>query len=125
LVTRRITSDDVIDELFKLLFFRAMPEHIASDSGPECTAQAIRRWPNRLRVKILFIEPGSSWENGHIESFNGRLRDELHNREALCTSVEAKVLIAQWRKEYNQVCPHSSLHYGTPAPEAGISAILT
>jgi transposase InsO family protein len=125
LVTRRITSEDVIDELFGLVIFRAMPEHIASDSAPEFSAQAIRRWPNRLGVKTLFIEPGSPWENGHTESFNGKLRDELHNREAFCTPIEAKVLIDQWRKEYNQVRPHSSLHYRTPAPEAGISAILT
>jgi putative transposase len=115
----------VIDQLFYLFIFRAIPEHIGSDSGPEFTTQAIRRWPNCPRVKTLFIEPGNPWENRYIESFNGKLRDELHNRETYCTLIEAKVLIEQWPKEYNQVRPHSSLHYRTPAPEARISAILT
>ena len=125
LVKRRITSEDVIDQLFNLFIFRAIPEHIRSDNGPEFTAQVIRRWLNRLGVKTLFIEPGSPWENGYIESFNGKLRDELLNREASYTLIEAKVLIEQWRKEYNQVRPHSSLHYRPPAPEARMPAILT
>ena len=125
LVKRRITSEDVIDQLFNLLIFRAVPEHIRSDNGPEFTAQAIRRWLNRLGVKTLFIEPGSPWENGYIESFNGKLRDELLNRETSYTLIEAKVLIEQWRKEYNQVRPHSSLNYRPPVPEARIPAILT
>jgi transposase InsO family protein len=125
LVKRRITSEDVIDQLFNLFIFRAIPEHIRSDNGPEFTAQVIRRWLNRLGVKTLFIEPGSPWENGYIESFNGKLRDELLNRETCYTLIEAKVLIEQWRKEYNQVRPHSSLHYRPPAPEARMPAILT
>jgi len=111
LVKRRITSEDVIGQLFNLFIFRAIPEHIRSDNGPEFTAQAIRRWLNRLGVKTLFIEPGSPWENGYIESFNGKLRDELLNRETFYTLIEAKVLTEQWRKEYNQVRPHSSLNY--------------
>jgi transposase InsO family protein len=125
LVKRRITSEDVIDQLFNLFIFRGIPEHIRSDNGPEFTAQAIRRWLNRLGVKTLFIEPGSPWENGYIESFNGKLRDELLNRETFYTLIETKVLIEQWRKEYNQVRPHSSLSYRPPAPEARIPAILT
>jgi len=125
LVKRHITSEDVIDQLFNLFIFRRIPEHIRSDNGPEFTAQAIRKWLNRLGVKTLFIEPGRPWENGHIESFNGKLRDELLNREIFYTLTEAKVLIEQWRKEYNQVRPHSSLGYRPPAPEARIPAILT
>jgi putative transposase len=125
LVKQRITSEDVIDQLFNLFIFKGIPEHIRSDNGPEFTAQAIRRWLNRLGVKTLFIEPGSPWENGYIESFNGKLRDELLNREIFYTLIEAKVLIEQWRKEYNQVRPHSSLNYRPPAPEARIPAILT
>jgi len=125
LVKRHITSEDVIDQLFNLFIFRRIPEHIRSDNGPEFTAQAIRKWLNRLGVKTLFIEPGSPWENGYIESFNGKLRDELLNREIFYTLTEAKVLIEQWRKEYNQVRPHSSLGYRPPAPEARIPAILT
>jgi transposase InsO family protein len=125
LVKRHITSQDVIDQLFELFIFRGIPEHIRSDNGPEFTAKAIRRWLNRVGVKTLFIEPGSPWENGYIESFNGKLRDELLNREIFTTLTEAKVLIEQWRREYNQVRPHSSLGYRPPAPETRIPVTLT
>jgi transposase InsO family protein len=111
LVKRRITSQDVMDRLFELFIFRGIPEHIRSDNGSEFTAKAVRSWLNRIGVKTLFIEPGSPWENGYIESFNGKLRDELLNREIFTTLTEAKVLIEQWRREYNQVRPHSSLGY--------------
>ena len=125
LIERRITSQDVIDQLFNLFVFRGIPEHIRSDNGPEFTAKEIRKWLERLGVKTLFIEPGSPWENGYIESFNGKLRDELLNREIFTTLTEAKVLIAGWRKEYNQVRPHSSLGYKPPAPEAKMLVTLT
>ncbi len=125
LVDRKIKGQDVIDLLFHLFIFRGIPEHIRSDNGPEFTARAVRRWLNRLGVKTLFIEPGSPWENGYIESFNGKLRDELLNREIFMTLEEAKVLIEQWRREYNQVRPHSSLGYRPPAPEAILSAVTT
>jgi putative transposase len=125
LAKRSITSQDVIDQLFQLIIFRGMPEHIRSDNGPEFTAKAVRSWLNRLGVKTLFIEPGSPWENGYIESFNGKLRDELLNREIFTTLTEAKILIEQWRKEYNQVRPHSSLGYRPPAPETIIPVTLT
>ena len=124
-VERRLTSEDVIDQLFNLFILRVIPEHIRSDNGPEFTAKLIRKWLERLGVKTLFIEPGSPWENGYIESFNGKLRDELLNREIFTTLFEAKVLIKQWRKEYNQVRPHSSKGYKPPAPEAKILEILT
>ena len=124
-VRRRITSQDVIDRLFELFIFRGIPEHIRSDNGPEFTAKAIRGWLDRIGVKTLFIEPGSPWENGYIESFNGKLRDELLNREIFTTLTEAKVLIEQWRREYNQVRPHSSLGYRPPAPEAKLPVALT
>jgi len=117
-VSRTIKNQDVIDTLFNLFVFRGIPEHIRSDNGPEFTARAIRKWLARLGVKTLYIEPGSPWENGYIESFNGKFRDELLNREIFTTLEEAKVLIEQWRKEYNQVRPHSSLKYRPPAPEA-------
>jgi len=122
---KRITSQDVIDQLFQLIIFRGMPEHIRSDNGPEFNAKAVRKWLNRLGVKTLFIEPGSPWENGYIESFNGKLRDELLNREIFTTLTEASILIEQWRREYNQIRPHSSLGYRPPAPEAMISVTLT
>ena len=125
LVARRIKNQDVIDLLFHLFIFRAIPKHIRSDNGTEFTARAIRKWLARLSVKTLFIEPGSPWENGYIESFNGKLRDELLNLEIFTTLEEAKVLIERWRKEYNQVRPHSSLGYRPPAPEAILSVIIT
>jgi len=125
LVERRLTSEDVTDQLFNLFVLRGIPEHIRSDNGPEFTAKAIRKWLARIGVKALFIEPGSPWENGYIESFNGKLRDELLNREIFTTLTEAKVLIAGWRREYNQVRPHSSLGYRPPAPEAKIPVTLT
>jgi putative transposase len=125
LVKRRITSQDVIDVLFELFVFRGIPEHIRSDNGPEFTAKAVRSWLDRLGVKTLFIEPGSPWENGYIESFNGKLRDELLNREVFTTLMEAKILIEQWRMDYNHIRPHSSLGYRPPAPEAIMLKILT
>ncbi len=124
-VKRKITSQDVADRLFDLFIFQGIPEHIRSDNGPEFTAKAVRNWLERLGVKTLFIEPGSPWENGYVESFNGKLRDELLNREIFTTLTEAKVLIEQWRKEYNQVRPHSSLGYRPPAPETRIPVALT
>jgi transposase InsO family protein len=124
-VNRRITSQDVIEQLFNLIVFRGIPEHIRSDNGPEFTAKAVRSWLNKLGVKTLFIEPGSPWENGYIESFNGKLRDELLNREIFTTLTEARVLIADWRKEYNQVRPHSSLGgTGTPGIHGTIRKTL-
>jgi putative transposase len=125
LVKRRITSQDVIDRSFESFIFRRIPEHIRSDNGPEFTARVVRKWLARLGVKTLFIEPGSPWENGYIESFNGKLRDEVLNREIFYTLQEAKVLIEQWRKEYNQIRPHSALRYRPPAPEARMAVTLT
>ncbi len=124
-VARHITSGDVIEQLYELFLLRGVPEHIRFDNGPEFTAKAVRGWLGRLGVKTLFIEPGSPWENGYIESFNGKMRDELLNREVLMTLTEAKVLIEAWRKEYNQVRPHSSLGYRPPAPEAIMPVALT
>jgi transposase InsO family protein len=124
-VERRISSQDVIDQLFNLFVFRGIPEYIRSDNGPEFTAKAVRGWLSRLGVKTLFIEPGSPWENGYIESFNGKLRDELINREVFTTLLEAKILIQRWRQEYNQVRPHSALGYRPPAPETIQPTLMT
>ncbi len=91
---------------------------IRSDNGPEFTADSVRDWLERVEVGTLFIEPGSPWENGYVESFNGKLRDELLNLEIFDTLWEAQVLIEGWRREYNRFRPHSSLGYRPPAPEA-------
>jgi len=125
LVARKIKAQDVIDTLFNLFIFRGIPRHIRSDNGPEFTAKSIRKWLSRLGVKTLYIEPGSPWENGYIESFNGKMRDELLNREIFTTLEEAKVLIEQWRKEYNQVRPHSARNNRPPAPETILTVALT
>jgi len=117
-VGRKFTSEDVLDRLTELFVSRGIPAHIRSDNGPEFTARAVRAWLSRLGVKTLYIEPGSPWENGYIESFNGKLRDEFLNRELLDTLLEARVLTARWRREYNTVRPHSALNYRPPAPEA-------
>jgi len=124
LVRRRITSQHVIDQLYELFLFRGIPEYIRSDNGPEFSAKVIRKWLNSLGVKTLFSEPESPWENGYIESFNGKLRDELLNREIFTTLTEAKILIEQWPQEYNQVRPHSSSRYRPPAPEAIMPVIM-
>jgi transposase InsO family protein len=117
-VARRITSDDVLERLAQLFVQRGAPDYLRSDNGPEFTARALQTWLQRVGVQTLYIEPGSPWENGYIESFNGRLRDELLNGEVFDTVLEAQVLCDQWRRHYNAVRPHSSLGYRPPTPEA-------
>jgi transposase InsO family protein len=124
-VAGKLTSRDVLRVLAKLMLRYGVPDHIRSDNGPEFVAKAVRKWLARLDVTTLFIEPGSPWENGYVESFNGKLRDELLNGEIFYTVQEAKVLIEMWRRHYNQVRPHSSLGYRPPAPEASETEILT
>ncbi len=97
---------------------KGVPNHIRFDNGPEFTAKAIREWFDKVGAKKLDIEPGSPWENGYVESFNGKLRDELLNGEIFYTLKEAKVLIESWRQRYNRLRPHSSLGYRPPGPEA-------
>ncbi len=110
---------DVLDQLYELFIRRGIPEHIrSSDNGPEFTAKAVRKWLINLGIKTLYIEPGSPWENGYVESFIGKFRDELLIGEIFDTLLEARVVIEFWRREYNQFRPHSSLGYRPPAPEA-------
>jgi putative transposase len=117
-VARRLTSVSVLERLAQLFLERGAPEYIRSDNGPEFTAHKVRDWLQRVAVQTLFIEPGSPWENGYVESFNGKLRDELLNREIFYTLTEAKVLVERWRRHYNWHRPHSALGYRPPAPEA-------
>ena len=116
-VERKLNSDDVLNCLARLFCEHGPPEHIRSDNGSEFTARAVRDWLGRIGVKTLYIQPGSPWENGYNESFNGKLRDELLNVEIFTTLMEAKVLIESWRRHYNTVRPHSALGYRPPAPE--------
>ena len=115
-VERRMNHYYVLDRLADFFIERGVPDHIRSDNGSEFTSSVLRKWLKRLKVKTLYIEPGSPWENGYRESFNGKLRDELLNGELFDTLLEAKILTERWRKEYNQVRPHSSLGYGPPHP---------
>jgi putative transposase len=117
-VARRLTSDDVLERPSDLFVRRGVPEHIRSDNGPEFTAKAVREWLGRVGVATPYIEPGSPWENGYIESFNGKLTDELLAGEILDTLLEAKVLIERYRVTYSTVRPHSALGYRPPAPGA-------
>jgi putative transposase len=117
-VARGLKSDDVLDQLAELFLTRGVPAHIRSDNGAEFTAKKVREWLARVGVTTLYIEPGSPWENGYVESFNAKLRDELLNREIFYTLREAQVLIEAWREEYKRRRPHSALGYRPPAPEA-------
>jgi transposase InsO family protein len=120
-VARRLTHKDVLEVLMDLFIARGVPVHIRSDNGSEFIAKRVRLFLSRLSVKPLFIEPGSPWENGYIESFNGKMRDELLAREIFYSLKEAQVLIEMWSKHYNTVRPHSSLGYRPPVPAAFIS----
>ena len=117
-VGRRLTHQTVIEVLTKLFCERGVPVHIRSDNGSEFTANRVRAWLKRLEVKPLFIEPGSPWENGYIESFNGKMRDELLAREIFYSLKEAELLIEMWRRQYNTIRPHSALGYRPPTPAA-------
>jgi len=117
-VERRLNSGNVLDTLADLFIEHGPPEHIRSDNGPEFIATAVREWLDQVGVGTLYIEPGSPWENGYNESFNGKLRDELLSGEIFTTLKEAQILIEAWRRHYNTVRPHSALGYRPPAPEA-------
>ena len=115
-VARKLGRYEVIEALADVMLFRGIPENIRSDNGPEFVVKELRQWLAKVGTGTLYIEPGSPWENGYNESFNGKLRDELLAREIFYTLGEARVLIERWRQSYNQVRPHSSLGYRPPAP---------
>ena len=112
-----MNHQDVLERLAELFVGRGVPEYLRSDNGSEFTARVVRHWLKAVGVRTLSIEPGSPWENGYVESFNGKLRDELLNVEVFETLQEAQVLVERWRREYNQRRPHSALAYRPPAPE--------
>src|SRR5450631_1474266 len=116
-VARRINSLGVLETMADVMLLRGVPEHIRSDNGPEMTAKIVRQWLANVGAKTLYIEPGSPWENGYCESFNGKLRDELLNGEIFYSLKEGQIVIEQWRKHYNTIRPHSSLGYRPPAPQ--------
>jgi transposase InsO family protein len=116
-VERKLDSESVLDCVAELFVKHGPPDHIRSDNGAEFTAHVVRKWLGRIGVKTLYIEPGSPWENGYNESFNGKLRDELLNGEIFYSLKEAQVMIERWRHHYNTVRPHSALGYRPPAPQ--------
>lgn len=120
-VGRSFRGGDVVAVLKELMLIRGVPKHIRSDNGAEFISKAVRRWMTEAKVQSLYIEPGSPWENGYIESFNGRLRDELLNAELFTSVAEARHLATQWRLEYNHRRPHGSLDGQTPAEFAAAS----
>lgn len=116
----QLNSQDILDILKEVFITEGLPDYIRSDNGAEFTATLVKDWLSSLGVKTAYIEPGSPWENGYNESFNGKLRDELLNGEIFYTLKEAQILIEQWRQHYNHIRPHSSLGYKPPAPKAFI-----
>jgi putative transposase len=116
-VARKLDSTDVIDTLADLFVARGVPGHIRSDQGSEFTATAVKGWIAAVGAETAYIERSSPWENGYVESFNGKLRDELLNAEVFHSLREAQILIEAWRRHYNSVRPHSALGYRPPAPE--------
>ena len=116
-IARKLKSTDVIDVLSDLFILRGVPGHVRSDNGPEFVAKAVQEWIATVGAKTAYIAPGSPWENGFIESFNARLRDELLDGELFYSLKEARIVIESWRRHYNTVRPHESLGYKPPVPE--------
>jgi len=114
LVARSITASGVIGFLELLILKHGAPENVRSDNGPEFVAEAVKQWAGKVSIRINYIEPGSPWENGHVESFHDKFRDGCLNREVFGNLLEARVLVEEWRREYNEKRPHSSLGYQTP-----------
>jgi transposase InsO family protein len=121
-VARKLKAIDVIDVLSDLFILRGIPGHIRSDNGPEFVAKVVREWITAVGAKTAYIEPGSPWENGYVESFNARLRDELLDGEIFYTLREAQIVIESWRRHFNAIRPHESLGYKPPAPEVFVQA---
>jgi transposase InsO family protein len=122
-IERSLKSADVIDVLSDLFILRGVPGHVRSDNGPEFVAKAVQEWIGAVGAKTAYIMPGSPWENGFIESFNARLRDELLDGEIFYSLAEAKIIIESWRRHYNTVRPHGSLGYEPPAPAVFVPAL--
>jgi transposase InsO family protein len=114
-VARKLTAHDLIEVMEQLVAERGAPEHIRSDNGSEFIARILQQWLAQRQVKTLYIEPGSPWQNGHVESFNGSLRDECLDREVMLSVAEARVLIEDYRRHYNEERPHGGIGYRTPA----------
>jgi len=119
---RTCSMIDVIDMLSDLFILRGVPGHIRSDNGPEFIAKAVQAWINTVGAKTSYIAPGSPWENGYVEFFNARFRDELLDGEIFYSLREAQVIIESWRRHFNTIRPHGSIGYRPPAPEVFVPA---
>ena len=119
-VNRKLSSVDVVDLLSDLFIPHGVPGHVRSDNGPEFVATAVRAWIAAVGAKTAYLEPGSPWENGYLESFNARLRDELLDGEIFYSLKEARIVIEGWRRHYNTRRPHSALAYKAPAPDVAL-----
>ena len=122
-VDRKLGAADVIDVLSDLFILRGVPKHIRSDNGSEFVAKSVQAWIGAVGAKTAYITPGSPWEDGYVESFNARLRDELLNGEVFHTLKEAQIVIESWRRHYNTIRPHGALGYRPPAPEVFVPAM--
>ena len=112
---RALKAADVLHWLQKAVEQHGAPAYLRSDNGSEFIAKIVQRWLKENRIKTIYIEPGSPWQNGFVESFHGRFRDECLNREQLWTLTEARVVVGDFRKKYNEIRPHSRLGYESPA----------
>jgi transposase InsO family protein len=113
-VGRKLKSKDVLDALAGAMVERGVPHHIRSDNGPEFIAREVQDWLKEMGICTIYIDPGSPWQNGHVESFHNRLRDECLNQEVFLSVTEARVVIEEWRGFYNRVHPHSRLGFQNP-----------
>jgi putative transposase len=113
----RIGSIKVIEQLANAMIDNGIPEYILSNNGLEFIAKELRSWLSGIGVKTAYIEPGSPWENGFCESFNGTFRDNLLDGEIFYSLKEAQIIVGEWVKHYNHVRPHSALGYRPPAPQ--------
>jgi transposase InsO family protein len=112
---RALKARDVLAWLQQAIQEHGAPQYLRSDNGPEFIAQEVQRWLRDNQIQTIYIDPGSPWQNGFVESFHGRFRDECLNREQLWTLTEARVIIEDFRRDYNQQRPHSQLGYQSPA----------
>ena len=113
-VGRKFTGDHFVETLADLFAIRGVPKFIRSDNGPEFIARDVQDWLKEMGIATLYIEPGSPWQNGHVESFHNRLRDECLNQKLFLSVTEARVVIEEWRRFYNRVHPHSRLGFQSP-----------
>ena len=113
-VGRKLRAKDVLDALAEAMAERGVPAHIRSDNGPEFIARDVQDWLRGMGIATIYIEPGSPWQNGHVESFHNRLRDECLNQELFLSVAEARVVIEEWRRFYNRIHPHSRLGFQSP-----------